>query len=435
MSFYLFRRYFLSSRSGSLIKVVSWVCTAGMAVSLSALILIVSIMGGFGKAIKSRLLSKSAHLILQFEDNPFLKKNLVHKKTHNKKKSLLFDREENPIIFSTLNQEQQEGIKDAFIFESQELILQSSRGFKGVSAVGYSDERWTAKLLQKNEEIQTDLEFVAPPEDLQNKPLPLKQDQEKEVLISYELAMEMDLNPGDELTLIPLAGLLLPPNLFPPIKRFQVKAILNPTDTKKEGFFIYYKQGLMDFGDFSKVHFGAEIHLYDPEQAVLYQNFFKKYKSQNWMDRNSTLFFALKLEKFIMTLFLALALIVSCLGISSALFLLITQKSEDLAILHAMGLSQKEIVKIFTGVGLSLAFIGLVAGAFIGFSGTAFLKYNDWNILPEMYQDRTIPAIFMPLNYLIILSGAFLLSWISCYLPIKYFSRIKPATLLKISGF
>ena len=74
MSFYLFRRYFLSSRSGSLIRVVSWICLGGMTVSVAALILIVSIMGGFGKAIKSRLLSKEAHLVIQFKDSPFVKK-------------------------------------------------------------------------------------------------------------------------------------------------------------------------------------------------------------------------------------------------------------------------------------------------------------------------------------------------------------------------
>ncbi|MCZ0933332.1 MAG: hypothetical protein OXJ52_09305, partial [Oligoflexia bacterium] len=71
MSFYFFRRYFLSSRSGSLIKLISWLCLSGIAVSITALILIVSIMGGFGSAIKSRLLSKQAHLIIEFNKTPF----------------------------------------------------------------------------------------------------------------------------------------------------------------------------------------------------------------------------------------------------------------------------------------------------------------------------------------------------------------------------
>ena len=86
MSFYLFRRYFFSSRSGSLIKLVSWVCLAGMTVSVAALILIVSIMGGFGKAIQSRLLDKETHLVIYFKDNPFLKKSF----NQNRKEKFVF---------------------------------------------------------------------------------------------------------------------------------------------------------------------------------------------------------------------------------------------------------------------------------------------------------------------------------------------------------
>ena len=162
----------------------------------------------------------------------------------------------------------------------------------------------------------------------------------------------MGLASGHELTLIPLAGLLLPPNLMPPVKRFKVKGALPTNSTGKEALSIYYKQGLMDFGDFSKINYRAEIKLYDPEQAPLYKNLFKNYEVQSWMERNSTLFFALKLEKFIMTLFLVLAFVISCLGVSSALFLLITQKGDDLAILHAMGLSPKGLIQNFYQSGV-----------------------------------------------------------------------------------
>lgn len=425
MSFYLFRRYFLSSRSGSLIRVVSWICLGGMTVSVAALILIVSIMGGFGKAIKSRLLSKEAHLVIQFKDNPFLKK---YEKEFSKikKKSVFFDKEEHPILFSSLTKKQKEGIKETIVFETQDLILKTTEGFKGISAIGYSANQWDKKVSQASSLTEINLEFNS---------IPLKSTPKKEVFLSYELSLETGLSPGDELTLIPLAGLLLPPSLLPPIKRFTVKGILQEASNEKEAFSIYYKQGLIDFGDFSKIKYGAEIKLNDPNQVSIYQNLFKDHKVQNWMERNSTLFFALKLEKFIMTLFLILSLVISCLGISSALFLLITQKGEDLAILHAMGLSRKEIVKIFTGVGLYLSFIGLFAGAFIGLSGTIFLKYNSINLLPEMYQDRTIPAVFLPSHYLIILLGALFLAWISCYLPTRHLSHIKPAELLKITGF
>ena len=389
-------------------------------------------MGGFGQAIKSRLLSKEAHLLIHFSQNPFLKK-YSDKNTG----SLFFDIEEQA-VFSDLTKEQKKGIKTVVIFETQDLILKSSEGFKRVKAIGYSKKQWNQKVEQavmgsRFHNFHLDKSQVNT--NLKSKPSPLVQFQEKSVLLSYEISLETGLVAGDMLTLIPLAGLLLPPGLLPPIKQFKVKAVLPPAEAKREAVSMYYKQGLMSFGDFSKTNYKAQIQLKNPEQALYYQNLLNKYKIQNWMERNSFLFFALKLEKFMMTLFLTLALIISCLGVSSALFLLMTQKGEDLAILQAMGLSQKEMTKIFTKIGLYLSSIGLFAGAFIGFLGTIFLKYNRINILPEMYQDRTIPAVFMPSNYLIILIGAVLLSWLFCYLPARYLSRIQPAQLLKITPF
>ena len=100
-----------------------------------------------------------------------------------------------------------------------------------------------------------------------------------------------------------------------------------------------------------------------------------------------------------------------------------------------MGLSQKEIIKTFTGIGLYLSGLGIFLGTLTGILGTLALKYNRFNILPDMYQDRTIPAVFLPYNYLIIFIGSFFLAWIFCYLPSRYLSRIKTVDLLKLTQF
>ena len=425
MSFYLFRRYFLSARSGALIKLVSWICMAGMTVSVAALILITSVMGGFGKAIKIRLLSKSTHLALKFQENPFL-----HEKTTYKRRSdsLFSSKEEPDFLFSSLTKEQKAGIKEVLLFEKQDLILKTSKGFKGVSAIGYTEKQWQENFskFSNNIEVWTENSTLSP----------ILKNPAKEVVLSYELFLEMNSSEEKELFFIPLTGLLLPPGIPPPIKRMQIKGALQEPSQGEKAFYIHYKKGNLDFGDFSKLSYGAEIKLYDPEQVSLYKKLFQKYKPQSWKERNSTLFFALKLEKFIMVLLLILALVISCLGISSAMLLLMTQKGKDIAILRAMGMSKKTTIKTFTKIGLYLSLIALCAGAFIGLGGTLFLKYNDSiNFLGENYRDRTLPAIFVPLQYLAILSSSFFISWISCYLPTKFLSYIKPAELLKITRF
>ena len=383
-------------------------------------------MGGFGEAIKSRLLSKQAHLTIELNQSPF------QKNVNPDQKKLFLDQTNPSSFFLNLAPEQQKGIKKIIIFETQELILKSEEGFKGISAIGYSDYQWNNKLETA---LTTDTSFYKTANEPHIIPSPLKIESKKEALLSHELSLETGLSVNDRITLIPLTGLLLPPNLPPPVKNFRVKAILPPAETAQENVSIYYKQGLMDFGDFSKIKYRTEIQLHQPEKVREYQKIFKQYKTKNWIEQNSALFFALKLEKFIMTLFLILTLVISCFGISSALILLVTQKREDIAILQAMGLSQKEIVKIFTRMGLCLSALGIILGAFTGILGTFILKYNRFNILPDMYQDRTIPTVFMPYNYLIIFIGSFALAWFFCYLPSRYLSRIKTVELLKSSQF
>ena len=398
MSFYLFKRYFFSSRSESLIKVVAWIAFAGMTISVAALILIVSVMEGFGQAIRSRLLSEEPHLVIDIKDNPFLSKNKE------------FVEESSSFSFSDLTEKQKEGITESFIFESQDLILKSSEGFKAVSAIGYSDPDWKQRILSEWDDID------------KNTDQPFDLSASSEVFVSYKLSIEMGLFPGDEIILIPILGLLLPPSLAPPVKQMKVRGIVQEVSREEKAFSIYYPQGSIDFGDFSRLRYEAEIKLKDPEQTSVYQDLFKEYESQTWIERNSNLFFALKLEKFMMTLFFTISLLISSFGISSALFLFITKKKQDFAIFYAMGLSQKDSVKIFVKIGLYLSFIALLTGLVIGLLGTGFLKYSEIRILPEEYKDSTIPAVFELFQYGIIFFGTLLISYISCYLPTKYFA-------------
>ncbi len=423
MSFYFFRRYFFSHRAGSLIRWVSWIGLAGMTISLSALILIMSIMGGFGQAIKSRLLSQSAHLSIRFKGPPLIQ-------SQEKGRSLFLGKEKWPLSSPVLSLEQKRGIQSITFFETQEVILQSTEGFKGVLAIGHPQQEWDKMLSQAFEEpSHKDSSFL---EEESRPPLSLLS--KKEVLLSHELALAGGLFSGD-ISLIPLAGLLLPSHIPPPIKNFKIKGVLPPAEYEKSALSIYYPKGLMDFGDFSKIRYGAEIRLYDPEQAPFYKKLLSAYSSRTWMEANSNMFFALKLEKFIMTLFLTITLLLSCLGLSSALFLLITQKREDLAILQAMGFSQKDTVRLFTFMGMFLSAIGISLGFLLAMAVLAFLKLNSFPFLPEIYQDRSLPTQLMPISYLLAIAGAFICSWLSCYLPARHISHIKLSELLKTTVF
>lgn len=445
MSFYLFVRYFFSKRSGSLIKFVSRLCLIGIAVSVSALILIVSVMEGFGRAIKSRLLDKQAHLTLFLDKNPFLEqaKPFAGKE--------LFIRDKNKEL-AFLKPEQKKAIQSSKLFETQELILNKDSLFKGVLARGFSKESFE-ELKKKS--LQNFWNGLSPASQLSKdlttsalKPAAetesfldrsgyfLKNSifaaPEKNILISYDLALKTDLKKGDQVRILPLGGLLLPPQIPPPVKLFTVAGVFEESSSSSS---LYYEQGTMDFGELSKSRYKAEIQLKQPDKILEQEKLFKNYETKNWMEQNSYFFFALRLEKFIMILFFSMALIISCLGVSSSLLLLMTQKTEDIAILQALGCAKERLTQIWTKVGLYLSSLGLILGALTGFLAVLFLKQNQLPLLPEMYQDRSIPAETVPFSYVLILLGAFLVSWIFCYLPSRHFSRISALNLLKNKGY
>ena len=410
-SFYLFRKYFFSSRGVSLIRTVFWVCLGGITVSVAALILIVSIMGGFGQSIMKRHLAGEPHLVSDLKQNPFQNRILLKK---------------------TLPKSLRQEIKSTVFYETQDVIIKTKGGFSGAMARGYSLQKWKEKSLTTMDWSPSLSEKIHP----LSKGTDKSQSPLSELLITQKLSLDLNIFKGDELLLIPAVALLLPPGEALPLRRMKVAGVLAETETNaqsaEQNLMVFYKQGKVDFGAFSKPKYGAEIKLQDPQQAFLYKPYFKKV--QTWQERNSSLFFALKLEKFIMTLFITLALVISCLGISSALFLLMTQKGKDIGMFQALGLSQKALCQTFTRLGFCLALCGICLGTLVGVGGVAFFKYTDLNFLPEMYQDRNIPAIFEPIGYTLIIFGSMLVAWLACYLPARTLSHTDPAHLLKISG-
>jgi len=442
MSFYLFFRYFLSKRSGSLIKFVSRLCVMGVAISVSALIIIVSVMEGFGQAIKSRLLDKQAHLSLSLKENIFLEESSVGPQT---KKELFIGDKNKELVF--LNPEQKKVIESSQLFESQELILHKEGLFRGVIARGYSQKTWEALKKESQENFWTQnilpQDRLEPQWENQNEianegafllnPIDSHRESpaEKEALISYDFSLQNDLKVGETFQVLPLGGLLLPPQVPPPVKLFKIVGFFEPISSSV----LYYEQGNMDFVELSKSSYEVEIKLKEPDKVLEKQKLFENHNVKNWMEKNSHLFFALKLEKFIIMLFFSIALIISCLGVVSSLSLLMTQKREDIAILQALGSPQRNVTRIFTNIGLLLSSLGLTLGALMGFSLVLFLKYNQFNLLPAMYQDRSIPAVFLPMSYVFILLGCFLLSWFFCYLTSRYFSQTSMINVLKEKSY
>ena len=378
----LFRHYFLSFRSTSLIRVVAWFCLGGLTVSVAALVLVLSIMDGFGRSIKSRLLGRQPHLIVHPKGNTkasFGKNNPIH---------------------GILPDHLKKQVESSELFETQDVLLKTDRGFFGVMAKGYSNE-FIEEMLSlagskefenfnrvkdlSSDTVASDSLSHGPangssPSEAKDTEIALQKGGDGSaitslpLIISESVSTTFHLYEGDRVFLTPLAALLLPPTELPPLKKAHIEAVLRGSQGSggEEAFSVFYSIGRMDFKGFSSVRSAWRIKLFEPENYKAYLPYFKDYRVEHWAERNASLLFALKMEKFIMVLFIALAILISCLGIAVALFLLIVQKRRDIGILQAMGLSSKEVTETFVKVGFGLSFIGILAGLLLGLGPDRF---------------------------------------------------------------
>ena len=126
---------------------------------------------------------------------------------------------------------------------------------------------------------------------------------------------------------------------------------------------------------------GIEVQVHDidnaPELALAVQTeldypFFLRH----WMELNSKLFAALKMEKIVMGLILSLIVMVASLNIVGTLILVVLTRGREISILRAMGASSKQILHVFMLEGIIIGFVGTIVGTLLGLTGCYFLDQS-----------------------------------------------------------
>ncbi len=362
-----FKKYLFSSRAGALVKRISWLTVIGLTVSVSSLVIVISVMTALNENIQARTLAVEPHLTVEIPNvnSPSLLE--VHPLTTKLK--------QNPDL-------------KIQIFENQDVILRTADGhFRGGVARGLSQDSLNQMLFQmqkldsqkKGEPLTT--EVLAP----------------GEVLMGVDLAVALGLFEGDSLMVIPPESLLLPPGEAPQYEKVVVKKIISTSlaDVDAQNIFYVRDHTLRRLKDSQSRQIGIEVWVPKPTKADSYKDEMKGFpevRVQTWKERNSALFFALRLEKIVITLFLSLAALVASFSMISVLVLLISQKRREIGILQAIGFSTHRVQQLFMRIGLCLGGLGLGAGLVIGCLISFYIEKYPLNVLPDIYYDSQIPA-------------------------------------------
>lgn len=183
----------------------------------------------------------------------------------------------------------------------------------------------------------------------------------------------------------------------------------------------------------SQINLKLKSHAH--EETVIEQ-LKKKLKLEvySWKDLYPALFAALKLEKYAMFLILALITLVASMNIISLLFMQITQKRADIAILRAMGAHPALIERIFLFMGMSIAAVASITGIMLAWIASLILEHYPFITLPDVYYTTHLPAkmewSLVITVFLVVMGLSFIATWITA----RRTRTIKIADVLRFEG-
>ena len=156
------------------------------------------------------------------------------------------------------------------------------------------------------------------------------------------------------------------------------------------------------------------------------------YLIKNWSSINRNLFYAIKLEKFVISLILGFIILVASFNTVSTLMLVVHDKRKDLAILRALGLSRKKVAILFLSLGTLIGVVGTLLGSLVGYVVCLILKNTKFvELPPDIYNLSYLPVIMRIDSLLVIVAISFVLCFLATIYPSWYISGMRPVEGLR----
>jgi lipoprotein-releasing system permease protein len=157
-----------------------------------------------------------------------------------------------------------------------------------------------------------------------------------------------------------------------------------------------------------------------------------EYLAEDWAETNGSLFQALWLEKMAMSITIGLIVMVAALNIIASLILLVMEKTRDIAILKTMGTSSASIRRIFMLQGLIIGLLGTLSGAILGSTLIFVLdRYKLITIPLDVYQISHVPFRLEALDFVVVVVVAVLICFVATIYPSRQASKLDPAEGLR----
>ncbi|MCC5796941.1 MAG: lipoprotein-releasing ABC transporter permease subunit [Methylophaga sp.] len=409
LSVYIGARYTRAKRRNHFISFISLTSMLGVALGVTALITVLSVMNGFEKELRERILGMTSHAIVTGSDSTLTDWQSLQARIQG---------------FPNL-------VDSAPFVEGQAMLSQGSR-VRGTMLRGVDPALEPRVSTIGEKMIQGHLDNLQPGS--------------YGIILGKDLAIAMGVATGDKITLITPHVSPTPAGVIPRLKRLDVVGVF------EIGMYEYdSSMAIMNIEDAAvlfripgKVS-GLRLELSDVYAAPrltreLMQTLPPEYRAADWTFQHANFFRALKTEKTVMFVILMLIVAVAAFNIVSTLVMMVTDKQSDIAILRTLGMPPSGIMQIFIIQGIVIGLIGTIIGVIGGVALALNIEHLiasieqmlGYQFLPaDVYYISTLPSDLRWDDVTTVAIAAFILSVISTLYPSWRAAQVRPAEALR----
>ena len=396
-------RFLKARKKDGFLNVISIFSFIGISLGVAVLIIVMSVMNGFRSELINKIAGFNPHITVKSYDG-----SIDQNKLNSQNLSLIS--------------------KNIVLSNSGEAIILKNNTSKGIVLRGYENNDFSKLEIINNDKFKGNKSLI-----------------KEFISIGNELSFALDLQVGDEITLMSPSGVETIIGNFPKQKNFIITSIFNSglADFDNNIAFINLNT-LEEFFGFDVNERNLEIYLKNPNkiesQKMIVQKIFDEELVYSWADMNSSLFSALKVERNVMFIILSLIIVVAAFNIISGLTILVKNKTKDIAILKSIGVLNKSIVKIFFLVGVIIGTSATIFGILLGVTFSIYIEnlreflsstFNISLFPEEIYFLSKMPSEINPTSIFLISICSILITVIVSIFPAFKAAKLDPIKALK----
>lgn len=401
-------RYLRAKRRNGFISFISLASILGIALGVCVLITTLSVMGGFQKEIRDRLLQMAAHVTVTADGRPM----------DNWQRAIDLAREDRRV----------EAV--APYIDTQALIAGSEKRPAIVRGIVPSQEIKVSVIGSKV--VRGDFKSLQPGSF--------------NVLLGGELAQALGVDVGDSVVITTSGIQITGMGAVSQLKRFTVSGIFEAGHQEFDaGLAIVEMSDLQRVLRMDDTVTGVRLKLHDMNLAWevgrdLALRLGGTYLVLDWMQQNGNIFRAIKMEKTMMGILLSLIIAMGAFNLVSSQVMLVTDKQADIAIQRTLGMTPRQVMGIFMVQGSLIGLIGTVAGVVSGVLLTlnleTILKLIERafkvDLLPEdVYYITGLPTDLRADSVVVIACIALVMAFLATLYPAWRAARTPPAEALR----